>query len=165
MVAQLLLLTNNWQWHLWTSVFLMTRCGLSPLLQEGHPCQTSDNCLVMEAVPLGEAEAPHSSVFLLQIVKFPTSHFSDHTVYMVLMLMINMSGDTLNFAFGHRKRFALCGLGNAPSWVTVSDDSYFFCFLEGLRSFLWSAREQRGICLFRLDCATWFKGRCAHFSQ
>lgn len=72
-------------------MFQMTRYGLSPLLQEGRPCQTSDdNYLAMEAVPLGKAEAPHSSVLLLQIVKFPAFRFSDSTVYMVLVLMINI---------------------------------------------------------------------------
>ncbi|XP_061217910.1 adapter SH3BGRL isoform X3 [Neopsephotus bourkii] len=47
----------------------MTRYRLSPLLQEGHPGQTSDNiCLAMQALPLGKAEAPHSNIFLLQTV-------------------------------------------------------------------------------------------------
>lgn len=61
-----------------------------PAPAEGHPCQTSDNYLAMEAVPLEKVEASHSSILLPQILKFPACHFSDSTISMVAALMINI---------------------------------------------------------------------------
>lgn len=49
--------------------------------------------------------------------------------FMVSVLIINIWGDALNFAFSHRKQFGHGRLGNAPNWAVIVSDNSYFCLL------------------------------------
>lgn len=65
------------------------KVGARPAPEEGHPRQTSDRYLAVEAVPLGKAEAPRGSILLLETLGFPACRFSDSATSLVSGLMTN----------------------------------------------------------------------------
>lgn len=153
----------------------MTRYRLSPLLQEGHPYQTSDdNYLAMEAGPLsGRSRSTSQQHLVATDSEIPSlSLFRQYSLYGI---SANDKYLRWHWIWHLATGSSLLSVGwvthQIELWLFLTTHTSFVSTLlpdshgEGLRSFLWSTREQRGICLFRLDCTTWFKGRCARFSQ